>query len=287
MKKLFYFSLCLMLCVIIFAFVSGAAAPAFGALAPKIEEVPDNHLFGCEEHNDEHNDGWYNETAARVLLSYTKDGKTTKVTYPTYYIIANDSTLRWDFSYVNAELGVNLTVENIIQIEIPYGITDIPVRAFVDDSRWDPTVTAEHPYGHATESTALNYVKFPDTLLRIEDFAFAHCSTLDRIDAHVGEGTTGIHDHIRVNYIGYRAFHHCAISTFPFNAHLTHLGEGAFEGCRFTTINLFKCVELNEIPAYCFHESNASKVEVIIVGPHVKKIGDYAFTGARYLSVPV
>ena len=280
MKKLFYFSLCLVLCVITFAFVSSAAAPSFGALAPKIDEIPDNHLFGCEEHHDEQNDGWYNEEAARVLLTYTKDGQTLTATYPTYYIVKNDSTLTWDFSYVSKALGVDLTVENITQIEIPYGITDIPVRAFVDDSRWDPTVSEKNPYGHATESTALNYVRFPDTLLRIEDFAFAHCTSLDTIEAHVGSGTTGVHDHIRINHVGYRAFHHCAISWFPFNAHLTHLGEGAFEGCRFTEINLSKCVELNEIPAYCFHESDAVTVEVIIVGPHVKKIGDYAFTGA-------
>jgi hypothetical protein len=81
--------------------------------------------------------------------------------------------------------------------------------------------------------------------------------------------------------VGYRAFHDCGkLTSFNFNNHLTHLGEGSFEGCNITNIDLSKCIELTVIPKNCFHESNAGTVERIVLPTSIKEIQDNAFTGA-------
>ena len=150
------------------------------------------------------------------------------------------------------------------------------------------------PFAHAEPSEFLTYIEFPNSLLKIEDFAFAHCVELSRIDSqrledHEGENgdgpVQGNHNHQMLQYIGYRAFHDCPIETFNFNKHLTHLGEGAFEGCHFTEVNLSKCVELKVIPAYCFHEGQGYNLDAIILPAFVEEIGDCAFTGSSAQTV--
>lgn len=265
----------------------------FGTLAEKIDDsvIPQCHIFGDELHGTtEHCDGWYNENCAKVLLRYTVNGQETDVTYPTYYILENESILTWNFERLGNYLGVDISVENIISIELPYGLTEVPRRAFVDDEHWLEEGTEEKPYPHATASDTLTYVKVPNSLLVIGDFAFAHCVSLSQFESealedHEGEleegaPVQGNHNHQMIQSIGYRAFHDCPLTTFNFNKHLVHLGEGAFEGCRFTEINLSKCVELKKIPAYCFHENDDYHISQIILSVSVEEIGDFAFTGS-------
>ena len=290
MKKIVLLAPFFVIAIMLFVLPISAEA-GFGPLAEKIDDsiVPQRHIFGDELHGSaEHCDGWYNENCARVLLKYTVNGQEVVATYPAYYILENDSTLTWNFERLGNYLGVNLSVANIISIEIPYGVTEVPRRAFVDDNHWIEDGTSEKPYPHATESSTLTYVKVPNSLLKIGDFAFAHCVALAELESetladHEGEGNgavQGNHNHQMIESIGYRAFHDCPLTTFNFNKHLRHLGEGAFEGCHFTKINLSKCVELKTIPAYCFHENDNYHISEIILSSSIEEIGDYAFTGS-------
>ncbi len=302
MKKTLLLVICLAFTLTLFVISVSAAEYDFGTMAAPITTIPQNHIFGDEDHGSGlHHDGWYlskdgvtlNTDVARVKLTY--NGKT--VVYPTYYILKNDSTLNWDFAPVSAHLGVELNVDNIVAIEIPYGITEVPRLAFAlpnafvspeDTARYeeDGKEQADHPQGYVgTPNTTLEYVFISNTVLRIKDFAFAHCTSLATFDSirHTEEeGMTGNHDHQMLQSVGYRAFHDCEeLTDFNFNNHLVSLGEGAFQGCSLKAINLSKCIELKEIPAYCFHESNAGSIDEIILSNSVEIIGDYAFTGAQ------
>ena len=290
MKKVVLLASFFIIAISIFVFPVSASTE-FGALAEKIDDsiIPQCHIFGDELHGtEEHCDGWYNEKCARVLLKYTDNGQEVTVTYPTYYILENESTLTWNLERLSSYIGVDLSIKNIIAIELPYGLTEVPRRAFVDDEHWVEEGTSEKPYPHATESNSLTYVRVPNTLLTIGDFAFAHCVALAEFESetladHEGENDGAIegnHNHQMIQSIGYRAFHDCPLDTFNFNKHLVHLGEGAFEGCHFTEINLSKCVELKSIPAYCFHENDNYHISEIILSASVEEIGDYAFTGS-------
>ena len=290
MKKFALIASLLIIFTALFALSISAADGGFGTLAEKIDDsiIPQHHLFGDEEHGStDHCDGWYNENAAKVLLRYTENGKEVTATYPTYYILENDSTLTWNFERLGDYLGAELSVQNIISIQIPYGVTDIPRRAFVDDLHWFEEGTVDKPYPHATASTSLTYVEVPNTLITIGDFAFAHCTALvdfvsETLADHEGESgpQQGNHNHQMIQSIGYRAFHDCPLTTFNFNKHLLHLGEGAFEGCHFTSINLSKCVELKVVPANCFHENDNYHITEIILSSSIEEIGDNAFTGS-------
>ena len=298
MKKFLLFVASMVIVVSSLLLVINAADPNFGTL--KGEEykniIPQCHIFGDElNFTAEHKDGWFNEECARVLLKYTVNGTTKTETYPTYYIIKNDSTLVWDFAPLEACLestygaDITLSVESVIQIEIPFGITEIPRRCFVPDNYWYENGTADKPEPHAVASDFLTYVELPNSLLKIADYAFAHCTSLSRIDSqrladHEGEEgdgpVQGNHNHQMLQHIGFRAFHDCPISSFNFNKHLVHLGEAAFEGCHFTKIDLSKCVELKVIPAYCFHENANYHIETIMLSSSIEELGDYAFTGS-------
>ena len=293
MKKTVIFIICLTVAVFALMFSVSAADPTFGTPAEPIPGMGQVHLFGDQDHGtDEHNDGWYeskyegvanNTGFARVKLTYTKNGTTVSVTYPTYYILDNNSTLTWNFEKVSEYLGVELNVGNISEIEIPYGITIIPERCFVLPGAFDSTETAEFPKGRvATPNTALKYVFISNTVLEIQDFAFAHCENLATFASNISkEGATGDHNHQILQYIGDWAFHHCeSLTAFNFNNHLVHLGTACFEGCALTVIDLSKCIELTIIPKNCFHDAG-SGIERIVLPVSIRVLGDNAFTGAH------
>ena len=315
MKKTFLLILCFAFALTLFTI--SVSAYEFGNITAHdpIAAIQQNHIFGDEQHgNGEHTDGWYwstdgkttNDEVAKVKLKYNS----TTVVFPTYYILKNDSTLNWDFgplsTYLTEQLktSVTLGVGNIVAIEIPYGITRIPEQAFVlpgafvtpdntaqyekDDKKLD-----EHPRGYVgTANTALEYIFLSNSVLNIDDLAFAHCTSLATFASnHAAENLGGNHDHQMLQSIGYRAFHECAkLTDFNFNNHLIRLGEGAFQGCSLTTINLSKCIELKVIPAYCFHETNKNAagnevIDTIILSNSIEVIGDYAFTGIHATTI--
>lgn len=301
MKKTTLFLICIVAFIFTLALVVGAA-PTFAPVGEPIPGMGEMHIFGDEDNDTPgHCDGWYeskydntpNNTAfARVELTYTKGGTKYVVTYPTYYILENDSTLTWNFTKVSEYLGVTIGVDNISKIEIPYGTTIIPERAFVAPERWNPATSEEHPQGHVeADNTTLTYVYLENTVLEIGAFAFAHCVNLTEVGSetlgdHEGEDgpTMGNHNHQMLQSIGYRAFHYCSLTNFNFNKHLVYLGEGAFRGNEFDVINLAKCVELKVIPNHCFHEAEGT-IEVIILSVSIEEIGDYAFTGSAASTV--
>ena len=296
MKKIIFFILCFSISLVAMLVSVSASnfAPdySFGKMAAPVDGISQKHIFGDEEHGKgDHQDGWYHEGAARVELKCKKNGVTTTVTYPSYYILKNDSTLVWDFETLSdlLELDVVLNVGDIVAMEIPYGITAIPACAFVLPGAFDGTITEEHPHGHVDPekpNETLKYVKVSNSVLTIGNCAFAHCTNLATFNSNVSdEGAAGLHNHQMIQSIGYRAFHGCAkLTAFNFNNHLVSLGEGAFEGCSFHQINLSKCVELKVIPAHCFHESGSSTSgdgSAIILSSSIEVIGDGAFEGAK------
>ncbi len=284
MNKRITFFVCFLFVIVALMFTV-SAAPTFGSMADPIEKIPQAHVFGDGTNaNATHKDGCYNESCAKVMITYTKNGTTKTVTYPSYYILKNDTTLVWNFSYLSEFLGVEINVGNVKAIQIPFGITDIPEQAFVLPGAYDATVTDKHPQGHvATPNETLEYVFLSNSVLTIEDFAFAHCTSLSEVGSNISaSGATGDHNHLMLQSIGYRAFHDCEkLASFNFNNHLLSLGEGCFEGCGFTIINLSKCVELTVIPKNCFHESEASVITEIILPTSIVEIGDNAFTGSQ------
>ena len=156
MKRILLTVICAFVLACSFAIVSSAAT--FSNLADPIDGMGEMHIFGDEDNGtEEHRDGWYaskykdengkplpnNTDFAKVELVYTKNGTEHTVTYPTYYILKNDSTLTWDFSRLSVHLGVELGVTNISKIEIPYGTTIIPDGCFA--AHFDPTVTEKDP----------------------------------------------------------------------------------------------------------------------------------------------
>ena len=301
MKKFSLFLIMAVVCVLMLM-LAVSAAPSFAPVGAPIPNMGEMHIFGDEDNDTPgHCDGWYeskydntpnNSAFARVELTYVKGGKTYTVTYPTYYILENDSTLTWNFTRISEYLGVTIGIDNISKIEIPYGTTVIPERAFVDPSRWEKATSTANPKGYVkTNNTTLTYVYLENTVLRIEDFAFAHCENLTEVGSetlgdHEGEGgpTMGNHNHQMLQHIGYRAFHHCSLENFNFNKHLVYIGEGAFRGNDFEVINLAKCVELKVVPNHCFDDSKKT-IDTIILSVSVEEIGDNAFTGSAASTV--
>lgn len=294
MKKFSLFLIMAVACVLMLV-LAASAAPTFAGWGDPIPGIGEMHIFGDEDNDTPgHDDGWYvsteqgipnNTNVARVELTYVKNGNTYTVTYPTYYILKNDSTLTWDFERVSTALGVTIGVDNITQIEIPYGITVIPERAFVHSDRWDPTVSADHPKGHvALPNEVLTYVYIPNTVLTIEDFAFAHCTSLSSFVGNQTGTATGDHNHQMLQHIGYRAFHDCPLENFIFNNHLVYLGESAFEGCHMSTIDLSRCRELKVIPKHCFHEGEKDNVHLVLSNS-IERIEEGAFEGLHFSTV--
>lgn len=307
MKKFSLFLIMAVACVLVFVFAVSAEAVEFKKWGAPIYGVGQMHIFGNEGASTQgHDDGWYvpatkdtednknydgyleyiNTNVARVELKYGEGENAQYITYPTYYILKNDSTLTWDFSWVRSALGdETIGVDNITQIEIPYGITVIPERAFVDSKRWDPKVSDDHPKGHvATPNEVLKYVYIPNTVLTIEDFAFAHCTSLSSFVGNYTGTATGDHNHQMLQHIGYRAFHDCPLTSFIFNNHLVYLGESAFEGCHMSTIDLSRCRELKVIPKKCFHEGERDDVHLVLSNS-IERIEEGAFEGLHFSTV--
>ena len=304
MKKFLLFVACTALLICAFAIVSNAEATettetvTFENLGAPIDGMGQMHIFGDEDHGTAiHRDGWYasektdengkplpnNTDFARVELVYKdSQGNDVVVTYPTYYILENNSTLTFNFTKLSNHLGTTLGVTNIRKIEIPYGTTVIPAGCFA--AHFDPTKSDDHPFGHVDQdNTTLQYVYLENTVLEIGDFALNLTKVgSETLGDHVGESgpTMGNHNHQMLQSIGYRAFHYCSLTEFNFNKHLVHLGEGAFRGNKFEHINLSKCVELKKIPAHCFHEAKGT-IKSIIMSVSIEEIGDYAFTGSN------
>ena len=134
MKKLSLFLIMAVACVLMLM-LAVSAAPTFADWGAPIRDAGQMHIFGNEgNYAQGHDDGWYvpaanepkenegygnyldyiNKNVARVELTYVKNGTTYTVTYPTYYILKNDSTLTWDFSRVKTALGdETIGVDNI------------------------------------------------------------------------------------------------------------------------------------------------------------------------------
>jgi len=100
---------------------------------------------------------------------------------------------------------------------------------------------------------------------RLPDGAFKNCASL-----------TSVASLPNLESIGAEAFMGCtSLSAFPFDAYLTEIGNGAFEGSGLTAVDMSGCAALNTVGAWAF--AKCGSLESVVLPENVQKIGEGAF----------
>ena len=150
MKKLLLLLSMVALLVCLFAVSANAAAP-----------VPQKPQLDVDFGEATIIDGFtapselYVGTTGRVLLT---DGNGVYDTYPTYYVTKDSTTFDFDFSKLNAALGVEYSKKSVVMVEIPTGVTAISGSYFAGTSNFPLCVSVQIPgtvtsYGGSMFST--------------------------------------------------------------------------------------------------------------------------------------
>ena len=139
MKKKIFIGFFVLMCVMILAVATSAAAPL-----PQKPELDVN--FGDVTIIDGFTppSQLYVNTDERVLLT---DGNGNYVTYPAYYVTKDSTTFDVNFNNLNSATGANYSKASIAMIEIPNGVTTISNNTF-----------------SGTGYTVCQYVQFPGTI---------------------------------------------------------------------------------------------------------------------------
>ncbi len=120
------------------------------------------------------------------------------------------------------------------------------------------------PSGLFSNQADLTSIKLPDSICRIQDSAFAGCSSLNRIAMGAN-----------VEYIGASAFSGCStLDVIELPSQLTTIEDSTFEEC-----TALKSVTMGNDIRYIGNRAfyNCSKIEEITLPENLKFIGDYAF----------
>ena len=117
-----------------------------------------------------------------------------------------------------------------------------------------------------------NAFSFPESVVKIGDFAFADCLQLKTIT---------LPD--RISEIGSFAFRTCGLNSILIPGNVTKIGKYAFSGCELVSAELEEGIET--IPEGLFSVSGDNiKLETVILPDSLKHIGTYAFGGCASLS---
>ena len=168
--------------------------------------------------------------------------------------------------------------KNLANITIPQGVTPLEIRyyTFGDCESLETIVLPDTMYSISLEAffncKSLKTIVIPGGLTSISQKTFENCESLTNVT--ISDSITWIHE---------RAFYNCAsLSTITFgeNSELKRIGENAFYGCAFQSIDLPDSVI--DISAYAF--SNCTKLSNIRIPKGVTTIASRTFFNCNRLT---
>ena len=192
-KKLLFISFIATLMICLFAICASAEdyTPNFGSMT-KVDGMADKATFG--------NDGKFDTCKSRVLMN-------DNITYPAYYILADQATMKIDFSKLNTNAAKSYDRSSIVAFELCEGITHIAScytnNGFQGD-RFTPNI---------------EYLRVPSSLVDIStDAPFYHLSNLKVVDNFENTSVTAIPK---------RGFEGCPIEKMKFPSSLQTIAGGS------------------------------------------------------------
>ena len=144
-----------------------------------------------------------------------------------------------------------------------------------------PQMATEVPRSMFFACSSLSYVKMPQTIESIGEYAFADCKELDKITSLA---------YMRIKEIKTSAFENCIrLQQVDFPKELEYLGDAAFAGCTgLKRVTFTEDCRLKTISDHCF--KGCSQLERIELPNTVETVGISAFADCdslRYISIPL
>lgn len=256
----------LSVCLFAISVSASEYTPNFGTVT-KVDGMTDKATFG--------NDGKFDTFTSRVLMN---DG----ITYPAYYILADQTTMKIDFSALNTNAQKSYDRSSLIAFELCEGITHIAScwnnNGFQGD-RFKPNI---------------EYLRVPSSLIDIStDAPFYKLSKL-KVVANF--------ENTKVTTIPSRGFEGCPIEEMSFPSTLISIANGslnAFAGeldlsntsitvideINFQNNSSIKGVKLSDLVTSIGPSAfkGCSSIEYVIGGAGLKTIGATAFSGCSSL----
>ena len=179
--------------------------------------------------------------------------------YPSFYFFKDQTTTAWDFSRVKNEDGSNkYTIDNIVKLEIPHGITKLSSLGYRDNGK-----------------TTLTHVRIPNTINSNDwNGGFRSTSSLTSVEFEAGYSHT----------IFGSMFYGCPISDFVIPDGVTSIESESMCKMGLTTITIPDSVTFIGSNAF----SGNSQLKEVIISPNSKleTIDSRAFGGLHGLTEP-
>ena len=178
-KKILLICLMVSLFVVIFALSTSAATT--NEFSSTVETIDGIDLTGMST-----------DTTARVVLT---DGNGNYYTYPTQYIVTNDSYFTYDFSKITAK-GYNYNINSVIRIEIPTNVTSWntsftgnnlnPLTKFnvIEVHFPENSTITTFKYACFSNSSTLQKVNVPKSVTTFDTYVFYNSSSIEEINFH-------------------------------------------------------------------------------------------------------
>ena len=189
------------------------------------------------------------DTTSQIQMD---DGKV----YPSYYFFKDQTKSAWDFTKVTKEDGSNYTIDNVVKLEIPHGITRLDNMGYRDQNK-----------------TTLTHVRIPNTINENSwNGGFRSTKSLTSVEFEEGYSYK----------IFESMFHSCPVSNFVIPEGVTEIGKESMCAMGLTTIKIPDSVTYIGSSAFTGN-SNLQKV-IIGEGSQLKKIDGGAFSGLHALT---
>jgi len=215
MKKLFLIlTLCALACCLFAFSVSAASTDEFGT-----PEISDSiNLEGMAEDDD--------------VYCVLFDG-TEYHTYPSRYIVTNNTTMTWKFDYINAAFSKEYKAASIVRIQIPSHIKVMPcitdkyfswknVTALKEVSFPEDTIVEEFAGAAFEKCSALEFFVVPNTVKKVGHNTFNGCSSLTSFVFEEGSQVTSLPDFFLGNTL--------SLTEIVLPHSITSIGRAAFGG---------------------------------------------------------
>lgn len=179
--------------------------------------------------------------------------------YPSFYFFKDQTTSAWDFSKVKNEDGSDkYTIDNVIKLEIPHGITYLTNMGYRDQGR-----------------TTLTHVRIPNTITGNNwNGGFRSTKSLTSVEFEEGYSYK----------IFESMFHSCPIENFVIPEGVTSIEKESLCSMGLTTITIPDSVTY--IGVNSFTGNPALKEVIISPTSQLKKIDNSAFSGLHGLTEP-
>lgn len=186
----------------------------------------------------------------------------------------------------------NLEIADIGSIQFD----NVPMGIFWNCPKLHTVKYPRHQFvikAHAFDNTAFVHIRFPNSLIGIDDYAFANCRNALTIDVSNLEFTLN-GTHIFENCINAETvmfteedidfpayfLSGCAFSRFEFTPNILSIGEGCFKDCRnLKTVNLLR-TKITKIPDFAFA---GCKLDSLLLPASVSEIGLFGLGDAYHV----